>query len=194
VRRRARPALPIIEHTPVGIDAEEQRQLVRRATQLLADEPALSATAAFGPGVMPGWRAGPNFLLEDHSEIALFHARGNPLTEYRSLLLAGEGDIVALSVPRCSAFEAYCREVLGLGRVEVVSPTLSATRSSLAIRCTQDPELVQRVAALARHAGGLNVVPYMGTGGVWRLAATVARGGDRTSRGATTASDQACQR
>ena len=92
--------------------------------RLLAAEPALNATAAFGSLVTPGLGPWPAVVIEDHSAIALFEESGDWPYSYRSLLLAADGDIVLIGVPRIEAFEDYCRDYLKLGRVQILCPSL----------------------------------------------------------------------
>jgi hypothetical protein len=113
-------------------------------------------------------------MIEDHSAIALFERAGDAAYSYRALLLAAEGDLVAIAPPRSTGFEDYCRNLLGLGRVEVVAPVDTAVPRALAVRCANDEALLGRVAEVAKQGGGLNIVPYMGTGGVWMLAGRIA--------------------
>jgi hypothetical protein len=112
--------------------------------------------------------------LEDHSAIALIDKDSNIAYSHRALLLAGDGDQVVIPGHRCREFEDYCREVLGLGSVEILTPAPTNDLRPLAERCVQDADLVQAVAKRARRSGGLNVMPYMSTGGVWSLAARIA--------------------
>lgn len=172
----ARPCgcLPIIPHYDVMIDALEHQRLCNLAKNLLASEPTLSATAAFGPQVSQGLNAGPSLVIEDHSGIALSERHREIAYNYRALLLARAGDFVAVSPPRSCGFEDYCRNLLGLGDVAILTPVNTATPRALAVRCANDEELVGRVAEVARKNGGLNIVPYMGTGGVWMLAQRIA--------------------
>jgi hypothetical protein len=167
--------MPIVAHGDVALDAKERERLRHLANDLSADEPALSASGAFGPWVSPGLGPWPSLVIEDHSWITLFEERGDAAYSYRALLLAGDGDLVVMAPPRCLGFEDYCRNVLGLGHVEILTPAASAKPLALAQRCADDAVLVGRAANLARRSGGLNVVPYMGTGGVWMLARRVAK-------------------
>lgn len=166
--------LPIVAHCGVTLDARTRDRLRRLASDLEAEEPALSNTVAFGPLVSPGLGPWPSLVIEDHSRIALFEKSGDEAYSYRALLLAGDGDLVPIAQPRSPGFEGYCRNLLGLGRAEILTPAASGTPRSLAQRCANDPELVGRAADVARRGGGLNVVPYMGTGGVWMLARCIA--------------------
>jgi hypothetical protein len=144
------------------------------ARALRAAEPALAATEAFGPNVAPGLGPGPKLVLEDHGAITLFERVGDVSYSYRALLLAGEGDLAVIGVPRSVGFEDYCREVLRLGRVEILRPRAAQIGDQLAVRAAKDADLIERAAARGRAAGGLNVLPYMGTGGVWMLAGRIA--------------------
>lgn len=171
---RDRSTLPIVPHVSFAIGAEERRTLARLAARIRAGEPALADTRPFDGGVEPGLGPWPSLFIEDHSAIALFEEAGDRAYAYRSLLLAGDGDQVVIGTARSPAFEAYCRETLALGSAEVLSPRASAAGRSLAMRCAGDPDLLEAAAANARRAGGLNLVPYMGTGGIWVLAAALA--------------------
>jgi hypothetical protein len=170
----ALPSLPIIEQIPVEIDKREGRRLARLAQRLLAEEPALAVTEAFRGNVAPGLGPWPCLVIEDHSAIALSEDPGDLTYAYRALLLAGEGDQVVTGVQRSLGFENYCRDVLGLGRVEILTLQTGASAGPLAQRAANEPRLVDRAAERARASGGLNVICYMGTGNVWRLAGRIA--------------------
>jgi hypothetical protein len=114
--------------------------------------------------------SGPCLFIEDHHGIRLFERLGNLAYAYRGLLLARSGDMVAIGVPRSGAFERYCAKTLGLGDAEILEPADTGAADSLATRCMRDQRVMERLAAHARRHGGLNIVPYMGTGGVWALA------------------------
>lgn len=179
-RQWPHPSLPIVPHLPAEITKDERRAAVSLAKQLLSEEPALGATAPFGPQVTVGLGPWPSLVLEDHSAITLFETKGDPAYSYRALLLAGEGDLVAIGVPRSLAFESYCRDQLGLGKVEILTPRPGL--KPLALRCAEDAKLIGRAAAVARDGGGLNLIPYMGTGGVWKLAGIIAESANAAVR------------
>src|SRR5690606_3275469 len=171
--------LPIIEHVPVRFGADDRARIERHAARLRLQEPGLAATAAFGRGVRPGVGAGPWLHIHDTSSLRITgRSHASPL-EYRAFALAGAGDIVALHVPRDTAFEAYCRDVLGFGELEVLRAATAGPNASLAMRCVRDPWVLDRLVARAEEAGGLTVHPYLGSGGVWALAGRIAaRSGD----------------
>jgi hypothetical protein len=177
-KRRLQPtaAIPVVEQIPVTLETAERERLKALAGRLLADEPALNATAAFGAAVAPGCRPGPAVLIEDHSTITLFSRTQLSIYDYRALMLAGQGDTLVIGTARNEVFEDYCRSCLGLGdaAIEVTAASSPQAGGSLALAAAEDPPLVARLAARARQGGGLTLVPYMGTGGVWRLAARLA--------------------
>lgn len=174
--------LPIVPHYVTELDRGEQRHVARLAERILADEPALSLTEAFGTEVTSGTGPWSGLVLEDHSAISLFdRANGTKYTQ-RALLLAGDGDFVAIRGPRYRDFEAYCRDSLGLGDVNVLVPRPATHSTPLSISCADDTIVRDRLVRHARINGGLNIVPYMGTGGVWRLAATIASDARRPVR------------
>jgi hypothetical protein len=166
--------LSSVEQFRIGLSEVEIVRIARLAERLLEDEPTLASTAPFGDRVSTGLGPWPALALEDHSAISLFDPDGDIAYSYRALLLAGEDDLVAISVGRSSAFETYCRDVLGLGRAEILVPAAASRERSFAQRCASDISFVDRLVARARASGGLNVVPYMGTGAVWRLAGVIA--------------------
>lgn len=122
----------------------------------------------------PGLDRAPSLVIEDHSEITLFETAGNRAYADRALLLAGDGDSVVLGGRGRDAFAAYCRDTLGLGAPERLVPAPAGEGVSLAHRCRADRKLLAGVAAEARCHGGLNILPYMGTKGVWALAWAIA--------------------
>jgi hypothetical protein len=141
----------------------------------MREEPDLANTAPFGDQVNAGFAPCPSLVLEDHSWITLFETVGDTSYSYRACTLAGDDDAVVVGIERCPAFEDYCRHTLGLGDFEIVSPQTDKKRKALSLRCARDPGFVRRIAEKAHRSGGLNVVPYMGTGGAWYLAGCIAR-------------------
>ncbi|MCP4317699.1 MAG: hypothetical protein GY789_17195 [Hyphomicrobiales bacterium] len=160
-----------------GLAAEDDARLRLIADRIVANEPALAATHVFGPRVSVGLTSGPGLFIGDHSEIALTSASDISILEYRILLLAGDGDLLVVGGNRHRAFEAYCCEGLGLGRVEVMTaaPLRSPRRAAMAQRCIEHGDVFERIVDRARESGHLVILPHMGTGSVWALAAAVAR-------------------
>ena len=170
-----RSSLPVIPHYSPSLDANCRGRLQALAEIFLKEEPELASTEPFGDQVGAGLDPRPSLVLEDHSWITLFETVGDVSYSYRACTLAGEGDAVVVGIERCPAFEDYCRHTLGLGDFDVVSPQSDEKNTALSLRCARDPEFVGRIADRARRSGGLNVVPYMGTGGAWHLAGCIAQ-------------------
>jgi hypothetical protein len=181
-RFQATAAIPIIEQVRVALDDGERERIAEIGRRLLTSEPALNATAAFGNGVSAGRGPWPAVVIEDHSAIALFEEIGDWAYSCRGLLLAGDGDIVLLGVSRSLAFERYCREFLDLGTVEILGPRSDEVAKPLALRAVEDDALIVRLARRAREEDGLNLIAYMGTGHVWKLAGRIAAAAGRPVR------------
>ena len=149
----------------------ETAQVEALAEEILRADPRLDATAVFGEGAKTGLTDLPT--LHIHAVDGAFQGGSPVLREHRALLLAREGDLAVIDRPS-SDFARYCRDDVGLGRVEVLAPGGWRHRGRLALRALLDEELCRRVARVARIAGGLNVAPYQATGGVWALAGRIA--------------------
>ena len=160
---------------PVSISAARDEALRRIARSIEQDEPALTVLSPHVPGMHAEILDAPSLVIEDHAGIRLFEHSGNEAYSYRALLLAGDDDLVAIGVARQAEFEAYCRDYLGLGSPQVLTPEPSVGDDSLATRCRKDENFVARAAAHADAHGGLNILPYMGTWPLWELAGTIAR-------------------
>jgi hypothetical protein len=150
--------------------------LEKIAARLAANEPALGSANVFGAGVGSGLMEGPALLIGDDREIALSDPQRSEIYEYRISTLAADGDTLLISGDRNTAFERYRDDVLGLGTLDVISLPAEARdeRVPLATRCALRPDVLDTVAAKASQAGGLTILPYIGTGSVWVLAAAIA--------------------
>lgn len=166
--------LPEQNTYPLEISTARGRVLRQLARSIQQDEPALLVTSPRAPGMHGEILDAPSLVIEDHGNIRLFEHSGDEAYSYRALLLAGDGDLVAIGVARCAEFEAYCRDYLDLGEPRVLIPRSFDAEDSLAVRCRKDMQLVASVAAHAEAAGGLNILPYMGSWPVWELASSIA--------------------
>jgi hypothetical protein len=172
-RRRLR--LPIVAHHAADVSLEEQSRIAELARQVRAENPRLCCIPQLADNLDTGLLDAPALLIEDHSGIQLAHERGADTNlSYRALLLAEEGDLLAVYGDRHLAFEKYCRDRLGLGRVEIIAPPLANPGQSLANACLADGRLIEWAVQRAQQSGGLNIIPYMATGNVWRLAGEIA--------------------
>ncbi len=169
------PSIPIVEKIPLSIPPSLRRRVDQITRNLLRRGPE---KAVFSPwidqGLSTGLGQGPRLIIEDHSWIRLFEAAGDLAYSYRSLLLAGDGDLVVLGGRRSHEFESYCRDILQLGSPRLLLPGDGKQPGPLASRCARDQEFIASIAAYARSQGELTLVPYMGTGWVWRLAGAIA--------------------
>ena len=177
----AHASIPIVPQIEAHLPTADRDRLTALAERLLRNEPALGATDVFGPGVSCGLTDAPAVVYEDHREISLFDATDDTPLEYRSLLLAGDGDMVVVGGRPYPAFESYCRDKLGLGAPDVLHVGESFARRGvpLADRCLGNPQLIEHLYDACRRNGELNIVPYIGKGTSWKLARTIAA---RTAR------------
>jgi hypothetical protein len=173
-RTRQYGHLPVVEQIPVTLDAGERREIARLAGRIRRRAPRLAADDEYGPAVRVGLGRGPGFFLHDTAGVQRVLDAELSALEYRPLALAGAGDCLAICGNRVPAYEDYCRDVLGLGDVEVLRARSSAPGAPLATRCRTDPEVLGRLAAIARLHGGMTVHPYISSGPVWQLAAAIA--------------------
>ena len=135
---RVRSSLPVVEQIPVAVDGVEQCRIADLADDLRRDDPAL--TGAPGDGrVRQGVGDGPALIFEDHGEIPLFTAAAPSALEYRSLLLAEDGDVFVLGGQRIPDFEAYARDELRLGDVTVLPRPAGTTRGTGGVPPTTAP-------------------------------------------------------
>lgn len=95
--------------------------------------------------------------------------------QHRARLRARGGDCYVASTPASAGYERYCREVLGLGGVELLPVDPGGDRLAIARACMENRALLERLGVLARR-GGLVVEPFLGTEAIWELAAAVAAG------------------
>ncbi len=170
-------AIPILERIPVEITKAEKARLATIADDLLADEPALAMTDAFGPRVRPGLGPGPKALIGDLSEIPLLPERHEPAYEYRIALLAHDRDILILSGNRNCEFEAYLRGVLEIGSLQVIvaDGTADPAAVPLAKRCLQQSAVFDCLMQAAYTSGSLSIVSHLTTGHTWKLAQALAQ-------------------
>ena len=157
------------------ISAGDEAHIADVASTLLRENPRLGGDPPFGALCSKGYVDAPSLLIEDHSGIQMAHERGADLNlSYRAALLAGEGDLLAVYGERDRDFEDYCRRVLGLGDFVVAAPPIADPAQTLSQACEADEALIGKASQIAGEAGAFNVLPYMVTGGVWRLAQEIA--------------------
>ena len=158
-----RLTLPVVRQIDVQLPNAEHARLSELAARIAADEPALSCFDVFGRDVVVGLDGAPALLFEDHSEISLCTTQREEVFRYRSLLLAGDGDLVLIGGRRHAAFEQYCRDVVGMGDPSIVAlPPLSRRRLSSTLRGEDGASisfLTSVPAAYGSWPGGLERPP-----------------------------------
>ncbi len=111
----------------------------------------------------------PVLHLDDVSAIPfLVDVEGVEEYQHRARLRARDGDSFAAVTAPNEAYEAYCREHLGLGAVDVVLAPVGPNPLAVADACSRGAPF-ECIAARARRAGGLVLHPYMGIEAVWEL-------------------------
>ncbi len=164
---------PIVAHLRPCIGAADRERAARMAARILAEDPRISSTDLFGPGVEAGLSEGPTLHIHDTGRAQVGGlAFGR---EHRALLLARDEDLVAMSRPPVRALQEHCRDDLGLGGPAVLVPEGPRRPVPLSLRCMSDPRAMSRLSAIARAHGHLNVAPYVAAGRVWALGGRVAQ-------------------
>jgi hypothetical protein len=111
----------------------------------------------------------PTLCLDDFSAIPFLDVPGAEQYQHRARVRARQGDVYAAVCPTTPDYEAYCRDFLGLGEIEVLQPEPRGGAMEIARACLEGPSF-DLLANRARDAGGLVVHPYMAIEAVWELA------------------------
>ena len=170
-----RAALPVVRNFDAVLGACERRRLVVIAEKLLRDEPALCRTDVFGAGVFAGLTEAPAALFGDQREIGLHDTLAEQSLEHRVALLAACGDAIVVERD-CQRFARYIARLLAIEAPQVISlglPGPAAARPA-AVRCCESAPVFHRLAAAARAARAFQVIPHIGAGSAWTLAAAIA--------------------
>ncbi len=175
VRNAAGSSLPVVPSITVSLGEHELQRLQEIAARIARKEPALAATHAFGTQTRPGLSANLWLVIGDTREIALTEVGGEETFEYRLSLLARQGDLVVFGGQPHYDFERY-RSQLGLGPIISINVRRFPANPllPLAERCLLDSAAFAQIVERTKRAGGLTIVPHIGMGSVWRLAAAVA--------------------
>ncbi len=155
-----------------AINAKAARAAAHGFAAELGLEPKLHAYEAHRWVV--GGGAHPSLQLDDVSGIPfLVDIAGVEEYQHRGRLRAGTDDMYATVTPASPGYEAYCQEILGMGRpehliAEPVGPAISVARACGAGATRK------RLSEAAANAGRFSIHPYMGIEDVWELAAILA--------------------
>ncbi len=121
----------------------------------------------------------PSLHLEDVSAIPFVSAvSGVEEYQHRARVRARDGDIFAAVTPQAPGYEAYCRELLGLGVPRFVLADPGPNGPLAVADACRHGAAFDALCASAREHSGLIVHPYMAINEVWSLAADVHRASD----------------
>ncbi len=176
-----RGSLPIIPIDHHKIGSKETTRLEGIAARLLRNEPALSVTDVFGPGVSSGLTNGPALIIANQQDAGLTSLAQPDIYDYRLSALAGDNDHVVIAGRRNLSFEAYRRDILKLGAIKVhtVAPSVRLD-TPFSNRCLEDIGLLDDLAKIARQTGQMTIMPYLGSGKIWQLAMKLAQASKST--------------
>lgn len=153
-------------------DPRRVERIEELAVRLLESDEDLADPRWRRRQIAPGLGTGPALIFEDHSEIPMAPADSHTL-EYRMAWFARDLDVVGLAAGRVRAFERHLSDDLALGRFGVVAPA-PQPGAPLARRLAEDRLAMDALTERAA-AGGLTIVPYIGTRSVWHLAEQLAQ-------------------
>ncbi|TNF29372.1 MAG: hypothetical protein EP329_15900 [Deltaproteobacteria bacterium] len=113
----------------------------------------------------------PTLHLDDLSGIPFLDGvAGIEEYQHRARVRCGEGDVFASVTPPIEGYEAYCRDVLGLGAPEFVQAEPVGAPLYVAAACRAEPAF----SALCDKArDGLVLHPYMAMEALWELGAAL---------------------
>ena len=168
--------LPVVPWTTATLDEQELRRLQEIAARIAKKEPALAATHAFAAHTRSGMSANLWLVIGDTREIALTKVGHEVTFEYRLSLLARKGDLAVFGGEPHYDFERYRSQQIGLGPIVSIKARRFPSNPllPLAERCLLDGAAFSQIVERTKWAGGLTIVPHIGMGSVWRLAAAVA--------------------
>jgi hypothetical protein len=115
----------------------------------------------------------PTLYLEDLTGIPfLSKIAGIEAYQHRARVRAHDGDLFAAVGPKTEGYEAYCRDVLQLGRTELVHAEPVDGLMAVAKACMEG-EAKNRLIERAKEANGFSLHPYMSIDAVWDLASLI---------------------
>lgn len=171
--------LPIVERVPTRVRPAERWRIRRIAERIRREWPGGGLNAVPAGDMEPGLLNAPALHIHDLQPVLAPSEPYWNASEYRALLMANPGDVIALWTRRVPAFEGYCRDVLGIVNVETIHVMRpDDVTIPLTVQCRRDPGVLSRLVRFASDAGGLNLMPYIGSESAWSLAAAIARRAD----------------
>lgn len=170
---------PIVPYATPELSFSRRRRAETLAEALRGEKPELEAPERYRSLTPRAPVAAPAVHLDDQSGIT--SPKGTEATHFqdRARLRAEEGDYVVTALPAEEAYEAYCRERLGLGAVEWLTAEAEGNPRRLANHAMRDREVRRVLVRAMRREGLLYLHPYLGSKDVWELALALARGSRR---------------
>ncbi len=168
--------LPVVPRIAAALDEHELRHLQGVAQKIAAEDPTLAATSALGDRVRPGMSGDLWLVIGDTREIGLAKADRATSYEYRLSLLARRDDFVTFGSGQHAEFEYYRSHFIGTGPVRILDLPAGTGNPllPLAVRCRLDDKAFSLIIEATKQKGGLTIVPHIGMGSTWQLAAAVA--------------------
>jgi len=166
------PAFPIIKRHSVSLTRSE-RDVIREVGAVIAGEQkGLSDTDFFGPKVSAGLTRSPSILFGDRSEIRLLSPAASGTLEYRIAPLAQNHDRIVMTAEPNRDYETYLKQILDLEDLDVMQAWGEGRLLQLpTVRCCiEELAIFDSLCAFVRKCGGVNLLPFISTGSVWRLA------------------------
>jgi hypothetical protein len=159
---------------------EQTKTRVREAVRDLSDR--LDHRRRLEPYADRRWIDGasayPVLHLEDVSGIPFVSVvPGVEEYQHRARVRAGDGELFVAVTPPAAGYEEYCRDRLRLGSPQRIQTSPGDHDYAVARACGRSPAF-ERIAELARKAGGLAIHPYMAIDAVWELARRIATEAD----------------
>ncbi len=170
--------LPIVPHQSCALTPAELEFAEQVAARLLREQPSLRIKPLFQDLVPNEITDAPSLHVDDLKGIQ----RSNPncvFFQERARLRAMDGDMLATTLPQVEGYESYCRERLGLGEVEWITPTSLSNPLSLAEACWEDRAVRREIIHQVRQNQLRYVHPHMGSDAPWELALLLSQASHR---------------
>ena len=164
-------SIPIVSHFSVRTGEIQTQRAERLAACMVREDPALAPEPWVQSLSATRTELGPTLHLDDLGDIPLLDRFYDvSFFQDRARLRAVDGDLVASCTPADSAFEAYCRDVLGLGRVEWLHPKPIRSPMRVAGSCWADRSVRHALVHAMRTGALRSVHPHIGSFPVWATA------------------------
>ncbi len=169
----------IVPHQCCALSSSELEFAQQAASRLAKAKPELGIDPIFQALVAKTFDNRPCLHVDDLTEIQRAGGEAAVFQE-RARLRAGNGDVLATSLPLIDGYESYCQDHLGLGSVQWIQAPCRSHPLRLAEACWEDRSVRRE---LVRHirAGDMRYIhPHMGSQASWELALLLSQASRRT--------------